>query len=188
MRHMFQFAAAALALVPMQALANSPQIGARLDAVIAKAQAEHPEVPSISLSVWSPKSDLSWDSVAGSVAFGGEKVTEPRSFRIASVTKVFVATAVLRLVEQGKVELAGPISAYASPETIALLRADGYDPDAILVRHLLEHSGGIADYAMMPAFLEKIFANTKHRWSRTEQVRFAMDNGEPLGKPGAAYQ
>ena len=42
-------------------------------------------------------------------------------FRVASMTKTFVAAAVLRLVEEGKVKLDAPITKYLSPESLDVL-------------------------------------------------------------------
>jgi D-alanyl-D-alanine carboxypeptidase len=64
-------------------------------------------------------------------------------FRVASMTKTFVAAAVLRLVEEGKVNLDDPITDYLSAESLDVLRADGYDVDQITVRQLLQHTSGL---------------------------------------------
>jgi D-alanyl-D-alanine carboxypeptidase len=56
---------------------------------------------------------------------------------IGSVTKTFVAAAVLELVEEGRIELDDPIG--------ALLPAYPGVPDSATVRQLLDHTSGIAD-------------------------------------------
>ncbi|MBW4717948.1 serine hydrolase domain-containing protein [Saccharothrix obliqua] len=59
-------------------------------------------------------------------------------FRIGSVTKTFVATVVLQLVDEGRVALDDPISRYV----------DGVpDGAAITVRQVLDHTSGLYDYA-----------------------------------------
>lgn len=60
-------------------------------------------------------------------------------FRIGSVTKTFVATVVLQLVDEGRVRLDDPIDRYLP----------GLVPDGqqITVRQLLNHTSGIYDYA-----------------------------------------
>jgi D-alanyl-D-alanine carboxypeptidase len=59
------------------------------------------------------------------------------SFRVASITKTYIATLVLSLVDAGLVELDQPIAGY--------LPALGID-DRITVRHLLSHSSGLPDH------------------------------------------
>jgi CubicO group peptidase (beta-lactamase class C family) len=68
----------------------------------------------------------------------GQAVTPGTVFMVGSITKVFVATAVMMLVDGWKAELDAPVKRYL-PE-FALL-----DPEAaerLTVRHLLTHTGG----------------------------------------------
>ncbi len=60
-------------------------------------------------------------------------------YPIASTTKPFVATAVMILVERGRVDLSAPVNRYLAA---GLTRPDG-DPDAATVRHLLQHRAGL---------------------------------------------
>jgi CubicO group peptidase (beta-lactamase class C family) len=63
-------------------------------------------------------------------------------FRVASVTKQFTAMAVMILAERGKLDLNDPICKYVEscPKTWA----------GITVRHLLNHTSGIPDFAGFP--------------------------------------
>ena len=38
-----------------------------------------------------------------------------------------------------------------------------------------------------PAYQAAVNADPAKRWTRLEQVRFAMDHGAPVGEPGAVY-
>jgi CubicO group peptidase (beta-lactamase class C family) len=71
-------------------------------------------------------------------------VTEETVFEIGSMTKQFTATAIMTLVEEGKVGLDDRINKYLSnvPEAWS----------AITVRHLLTHSSGIQNYLDLPEF------------------------------------
>ena len=71
----------------------------------------------------------------------GISVTPGTLFDPASVTKVFTATAVMQLVEQGKVDLDRPVSYYL-PEFSMRSRFSSSSDD-ITVRHLLTHHSGI---------------------------------------------
>jgi D-alanyl-D-alanine carboxypeptidase len=103
------------------------------------------------------------------------------------MTKSFVAAAVLRLVEEGRLSLDSPIADHLRPATAALLRRDGYDTQAITVRMLLQHTGGLFDFAASEAYLGRVAQDPQHGWSREEQVALAMEAGEPTGAPGEAY-
>ena len=108
-------------------------------------------------------------------------------FRVASVTKTFVAAAVLRLVEQHRVALDDPIATYLAPETVALLTSGGYDPQRITLRELLDHTSGLYDYASSDAYDDVNTYDPTHQWTAREQLQFAMDHGAPVGPPGEKY-
>lgn len=65
-------------------------------------------------------------------------VTPATNFRLASVTKQFTATAVLMLVDRGKLSLDDTLRSHYSQ----------YPPfaDGITIRHLLQHTSGLEDY------------------------------------------
>lgn len=65
-------------------------------------------------------------------------VTEETLFQVGSITKTFVATAVMRLVEAGKIELDEPIRT-CLPD---LKLADEAVAARVTMRHLLTHTGG----------------------------------------------
>ncbi len=67
-------------------------------------------------------------------------VTSETLFHMASVTKPFVATAVMQLWEQGKVDLDAPISRY-----VPYFRIDDPRAAKITVRQMLTHSSGMPD-------------------------------------------
>jgi D-alanyl-D-alanine carboxypeptidase len=140
------------------------------------------------LRVESPTLDHPWTEAVG---FADRATKEPlaptHSVRIASQTKTFVAVAILRLVEQGKVGLDTAVVRYLAPASIRELQRGGYDPSRITVRQLLHHTSGIFDYGMTPEYLHAIEADPSHRWSRLEQVRFAVDHGKPWGAPGESW-
>ena len=68
----------------------------------------------------------------------GIPVQPGTNFRLASVTKQFTATAVLMLVEEGKLSLDDSIRRYF-PEFPEFA-------DEITIRHLLQHNSGLEDY------------------------------------------
>ena len=69
----------------------------------------------------------------------GVEVTGDTLFQIGSITKVFTATVVMRLAEQGLLDLDKPVVGYL-PE---LRLADGDLTAQVTMRHLLTHTSGI---------------------------------------------
>jgi D-alanyl-D-alanine carboxypeptidase len=183
----YQILGAALLMLAPALKASAAPDPAALQTLVTSVQARHPQIPSISATVMSPRHKLDWTGVAGHDRFGGTPLSGPQPFRIASATKPFVSVAVLRLVEAGRLRLADPIAGLVSPETAAQLRAGGHDPQAIRLRHLLEHSAGLPDHAQMQVYAERILADPTHEWTRKEQVALAMQGTRPLGAPGEGF-
>ena len=75
------------------------------------------------------------------VATGAPMAADSR-FRIGSMTKMFVATVVLQLVAEHRVELDAPIERYLP----GMVRGNGDDGRNITVRQLLQHTSGLPDY------------------------------------------
>jgi len=99
-------------------------------------------------------------------------VTTDTVFQIQSITKTFTATAVMMLVEEGKVALDDPVGKYldGTPET--------WKP--ITLRHLLSHTSGIKDFINEPTASLRIDV--------TEQEVFDATTPRPLNfTPGEKY-
>lgn len=86
-------------------------------------------------------------------------------FRIASITKTFVATVVLQFVAEGKLELDDPVERW-----LPGLLPDG---GAITIRELLNHSSGLFDYLDDPGLARAVVAAPRRRWSPRALVRIA---------------
>lgn len=118
----------------------------------------------------------------------GRELTVDTPVRIASNTKTFTAAAVLRLWEQGRIDLDAPIGGLINPRLDHILRADGYDTKAITVRHLLSHSGGLYDHGGDKRFVESLMTNPGKVWTREALVKLATDYADPQSKPGTEFR
>lgn len=100
-------------------------------------------------------------------------ITDATGFRLASVSKLFTALAVMQLFEQQQLTLADPIRDYL-PEL-----SDAWQP--ITIHHLLSHQSGIPDYA-------NDFSGSRQEWVRgmTNQalVQHYTTNNELEFAPG----
>ena len=104
----------------------------------------------------------------------GTPLTVDTPVRVASNTKTFVAATLLRLWEQGRVDLDAPIGPLLTPALDEIVRADGYDTGRITLRQVMSHSAGFYDHGGDPRYIEAVIANPTHRWTREEQVRLSM--------------
>ena len=142
----------------------------------------------ILLHVESPDYNISWSGASGYNHFERkEKLTRNACFRIASVTKTFVACSILRLWEEGKLSLDDPISKYISPEHSRILRRGQYDADKISIRHLITHSSGLFDHTNTSEYFERIEKDPSHVWTRTEQIEALVNWGKPVGAIGEKF-
>lgn len=158
---------------------------ATVQATIDEIVSDYPTLHGVVVHIIAPSVDIDESIVSGDNVDGA--LSADATFRLASNTKTFTAAAVLRLVEQGKVELDGPLTQCLDPDLTRIVAADGYDTEAITVRQALSHTAGFFDFAQEPGYLDAVFADPAHHWSPAEQVQWAADNGDPLGAPGASF-
>lgn len=130
---------------------------------------------------------INWNGASGfSDVENGVKLLPDQTFRIASVTKTFVAATILRLWEDGKLNLEDPISKYISEEHVNILKTGNYNSEEITVYHLLTHSSGLSDHTQSPKY-EFDYLKLNHIWSRTEQLNDLVNYTKPVGKIGEKF-
>ena len=103
------------------------------------------------------------------------------SFRIGSMTKMFVATTVLQLVGERRVVLDAPVERYLP----GVVRGHGNDGRAITVRQLLQHTSGIPDYLNYLSLQEVLKDPLAHHDTR-DLVNIALAH-PPTFKPGTGW-
>ena len=155
-----------------------------LDSVV-----EAGSTPGIMMRIDAPSLDFSWSGVSGVAdTETGVPLMPTNPVRIASNTKTYVAAAILRLWEEGLLGLDDPLSMHLPAEYAEVLAGDGYDLDAITIRHLLTHTSGLYDYADRDLFVEAVLADPTHRWTPEEQIDLAVEWGDPYGAAGEVYR
>ena len=119
-----------------------------------------------------------WVGASGTAKRGtGAAVQPTAAFRIASITKVFVAVVVLQLVEEGVLGLDDPVATHL-PDSLAA---------GVTVRQLLNHTSGLPDYAQVPELQAELFAHRDRRWTSGEVLALVEGNKRQFD-PGAGYQ
>jgi D-alanyl-D-alanine carboxypeptidase len=182
-----EFSPPAVSLPPSPSSLPKPdRVAAQLQTAVDTEVRSTSSIPGEILFVRTPELE-----VAAAAGFAdttaGIRLRPDSGFRIASITKTFTAATVLRLVEDERIGLDDPIVDHLTAESVATLAGDGYQPAAITVRHLLNHTAGLYDYASDGSYQATVLAEPARRWTRAEQVRYAVDHGDPLGPPGAAF-
>lgn len=85
--------------------------------------------------------------------------------RIGSVTKTFTVTAVLQLVDEGKVELDDPIAKYVDKVP---------NGNKITLRELARMQSGLFNYSMSLAFSRDLEADPRRQYSTHELLDYAF--------------
>jgi D-alanyl-D-alanine carboxypeptidase len=154
----------------------APSAAARLDAAIGQAMADA-SIPGAIVGVWSPAEDYVRAFGVADTATHVEMRPDLYS-RIGSVTKTFTVTAMLQLVDQGKLQLDDPISKYV----------DGVPSgDRITLRELAQMRSGLVTFDDVPEFAEAFIADPSRSFTPAQLLGYALD--KPLQfPPGARYQ
>jgi D-alanyl-D-alanine carboxypeptidase len=104
------------------------------------------------------------DGIATTAATGvandaGDEITPETPFRVGSISKPFVATMVLQLVDEGRVALDEPLSTYLPDTPIGA---------AVTIRALLSHRSGLPNYTDVGSTLDDALANRSRTFSPDE--------------------
>lgn len=148
---------------------------------------QYPEAIGIMVHVEAPGQGISW---SGAVGYSNWEKTDSieadQPALIASITKNYVAVSILRLIEQGHIELFQSIDSLLSEKTSTNMKQNGFDLDEIKVAHLLAHKSGIPGHTVTEQFENKIEADPMYRWTRDEQINLAIAQGS-RNPPGTIY-
>ncbi|TVX86778.1 serine hydrolase domain-containing protein [Paenibacillus agilis] len=112
----------------------------------------------------------------------GRKMGSDERFRIGSITKTFVATVVLQLAGENKLNLDDSVEKWLP----GVVKGNGYDGNKVTIRQLLNHTSGINNYTAVlfkdPNNLDSLYRNYKAE----ELVEIGLKE-KPLFKPGTAF-
>ncbi|WP_318212828.1 MULTISPECIES: serine hydrolase domain-containing protein [unclassified Streptomyces] len=154
-----------------------PELTARLDKTIADVR-EQAKIPGVVVGLWLPGKG-SYVRATG-VA---DKVTREPMFtdsfvRIGSETKTFTVTALLKLVDEGRIGLDDPISRY--------VRGVPNGP-RITLRHLAEMRSGLFPYTADADFVHDLLSDPQRPFTPQEALAYGFKHKNTF-KPGAQFQ
>lgn len=111
----------------------SPTTSARLDHLLAAGQRKH-RLPSVAAGLVRG-GELVWSGAVGTVdgRADGTAVTADTQYRMGSITKTFVAVAVMRLRDAGRLDLSDRFGAHVPGSAL----------DDVTIEQLLSHAGGV---------------------------------------------
>jgi|GEM_PF-510533 len=115
---------------------------------------------------------------------GNTPITSKSLFHMASVTKTFVATAVMQLVEKGKLDLDAPLVRY-----LPYFHLDDERYKTITIRQMLSHTSGIPDTANYNWDKPEYDDGALERFVRSiAQQKLVFAPGEKFAYSNTAYE
>ncbi|GAA0595691.1 serine hydrolase domain-containing protein [Streptomyces crystallinus] len=155
----------------------SPQLRARLDRAVRDAM-KKAGIPGVQVGVWLPGKGSYVRAFGVADKRTGAPITRDMRFRIGSETKTFTATAVLELVDDGRVRLDDPISTYIKGVP------NGHH---IRVRDLLDMRSGLFPYSMDNGFIHDFLSNPQRVFTPKELLAYGYRHPNVFA-PGTKFQ
>ena len=171
---------------------KSPVLVNRLEQLLRRV-ASRRSVHHAIMAVYRGDDAFGWVGAAGRATAAGAPMHPDTPFFLASITKLYIAAAVLKLCERRLVALDEPIVRYlAHVELNGLHRLGGVDyTSTITVRNLLGHASGLPDYLEERpkggrSLVEQLVAEGDRRWDLADVVRIVRDELTPHFPPQPA--
>lgn len=125
----------------------------------------------------------------------GTAMTTDTPFLSASVGKLFVAAAVMKLVSDGRLALDAPVTRFVPEAALAGLPVEGGDAalSRLTVALLLSHRTGLPDYFSDPSqdgaprLFDRIAEAPNETWSLAQMLDYARAHYAPVGPIGGAF-
>jgi D-alanyl-D-alanine carboxypeptidase len=158
-----------------------------LQAVIESAFQKHPDAIGIMVHVEAPDQSISWSQAIGYSDWEKtDSIKAGQPALIASITKNYVAVSILRLIEQGRLELYQSLDGLLSEKTSGLMQQHEFSLDEITLAHLLSHKSGIPGHTGTNEYQNKLKTDPMYRWTRDEQINLAIIQG-PRNPAGTVF-
>ena len=117
-----------------------------------------------------------------------ELVSSKTGFNIGSISKMFTAWGVMKLVEEGKLELDAPASNYMSSWK---LPSSEFDESKVTIRNLMQHTAGLSVHGYNGYETKEVLTSTKESLSgstnEAEQVKIVMEPETKWQYSGGGY-
>ena len=130
-----------------------------------------------------------WIGATGDAHPDGTPMTVDTPYWIASVTKLYIAASIFKLIEQGELQLRTPLTQMLPGEMLnGLHRIGGADyTDMITIQHLLGHSSGLPDFLEEgpegePPLLDAI-AEEDQAWTIDDVIQIVREQLTPHFPP-----
>ncbi|MGW4567590.1 serine hydrolase domain-containing protein [Streptomyces sp. NPDC004561] len=144
--------------------ALTPALARQLDASVQRVMHEA-HVPGVSVGIWTPGQGSYVRSFGVADKSTGRPMTSDLYMRIGSETKTFTVTALLQLVDQGKVRLDDPIGTYVHGVP---------NGDRITLRQLAGMRSGLFNYSEDDGFFKALTSDPQRPFTPQELLDYAF--------------
>lgn len=136
-----------------------------------------------------PQKDLQVKYAVGKS--NGEPIQTDQPFHVASVGKLFTATLIGHLMDEGKIQLEDSIDLYLDDELLNnLFVFEGEDyKDQVTIQHLLSHTSGVADYFALEdnGLMESLYQTPDTFFTPQALVQYSQEHQSAYFAPGVGY-
>ncbi|MEW2136321.1 serine hydrolase domain-containing protein [Streptomyces sp. NPDC005409] len=155
----------------------TPAVAAQLDAAVQRVMREA-QVPGVSVGLWAPGKGSYVKSFGVADKATGAPMTSDLHVRIGSETKTFTVTALLRLVDQGKLSLDDHIGTYVTGVP---------NGDRITLRQLAGMRSGLFNYSEDDGFNKALDDNPVRPYTPQELLDYSFKHPVQF-QPGAEFE
>ncbi|MBK6964333.1 MAG: beta-lactamase family protein [Bacteroidales bacterium] len=136
-------------------------------------------VVGVTMSVFHPNTGM-WVGAAGEADLHNNVAMKPCNIsRVGSTVKMFTATTVLKLAEEGKLNLDDKIAGYLQGDVIDKIE----NAEVATIRQLLQHSGGLYNYIQNLKFQTASLNDLIREWKPDDLLKYAY-NQKAYFRPG----
>ncbi|MFF8418206.1 serine hydrolase domain-containing protein [Streptomyces sp. NPDC015680] len=155
----------------------TPAVAGQLDRAVRQVMGDA-RVPGVTVGLWVPGKGSYVRAFGVADKSSGAPMSAGLNMRVGSVTKTFTVTALLTLVDQGKVGLDDPIGKYVKGVP---------DGDRITLRELAGMRSGLFNYSMDPDFFKALTSDPQRPFTPQELLDYSFKH--PLRfQPGEKFE
>ncbi|WP_385620993.1 serine hydrolase [Streptomyces sp. P8-A8] len=155
----------------------TPAVAEQLDQAVRQVMGDA-RVPGVTVGLWVPGKGSYVRAFGVADKSSGAPMSAGLNMRVGSVTKTFTVTALLTLVDQGKVGLDDPIGKYVKGVP---------DGDRITLRELAGMRSGLFNYSMDPDFFKALTSDPQRPFTPRELLDYSFKH--PLRfQPGKKFE
>ncbi|MFD4727380.1 serine hydrolase domain-containing protein [Streptomyces seoulensis] len=155
----------------------TPEVNRQIDDAVQRVMREA-DVPGVTVGIWTPDKGTYVRSF-GVADKSSERPMSPDLYmRIGSETKTFTVTALLQLVDQGKVDLDDPIGRYI---------AGVPNGDEISLRQLADMRSGLFNYSQDPDFFKALTSDPQRAFTPQQLLDYSFRHPVQF-KPGEKFE